>query len=219
MINKKAVALAAAVVGMGAYAAIAQSPAANMSFFVTSSNPKGGNLGGLAGADQVCQSLAQAAGAGRRMWHAYLSTSTVDAKSRIGSGPWYNYKGELIAQNVADLHTADKNKISGTTALTEKGTTPNYLVANAQGQPAPAAQPLQHDILTGTNEDGTKNADTCRDWTVADASAKAMLGHADRLGRNPGLNSWNAIHASQGCGLEQLQPTGGAGLLYCFAVN
>jgi hypothetical protein len=189
-----------------------------MSFFVTSSNPKGGNLGGLAGADQVCQSLAQAAGAGIKTWRAYLSTSTVDAKSRIGNGPWYNAKGELIAQNVADLHTADKNKISGTTALTEKGTAPNYL-RMVDGKAAPAAQPLQHDILTGTNEDGTKNADTCNNWTVGDASAKAMLGHADRLGRNPGLNSWNAIHASQGCGQEQLQPTGGAGMLYCFAAN
>ena len=218
MITRKAVAVAAAVLVTGAYAAIAQSPAANMSFFVTSSNAKGGNLGGLAGADQVCQSLAKTAGAGAKTWRAYLSTSTVDAKSRIGNGPWYNFKGELIAQNVADLHTADKNKISGTTALTEKGTAPNYL-AMVDGKAVPAAQPLQHDILTGTNEDGTKNADTCRDWTVADASAKAMLGHADRLGRNPGLNSWNAIHASQGCGQEQLQPTGGAGLLYCFASN
>jgi hypothetical protein len=220
MINRKALAAAVAVLGMGAYSAIAQSarPAANMSFFVTSSNPKGGNLGGLAGADQVCQSLAQAAGAGNKTWHAYLSTSTVDAKTRIGRGPWYNFKGELIAQNVADLHTADKNKISGTTALTEKGTTPNYL-AMVDGKAAPAAQPLQHDILTGTNEDGTKNADTCKDWTVGDASAKAMLGHADRLGRNPGVNSWNQIHASQGCGLEQLAPTGGAGLLYCFVAN
>jgi hypothetical protein len=197
---------------------IAQSPAANMSFFVTSSNPKGGNLGGLAGADQVCQSLAQAAGTGGKTWRAYLSTSTVDAKSRIGNGPWYNFKGELIAQNVADLHAGDKNKISATTALTEKGTAPNYLVMK-DGKAAPAAQPLQHDILTGTNEDGTKNADTCRDWTAGDASAKAMLGHADRLGRNPGLNSWNAIHASQGCGQEQLAPTGGAGMLYCFAAN
>jgi len=120
---------------------------------------------------------------------------------------------------VADLHTPDKNKLSGTTALTEKGTTPNYLVANAQGQATPAAQPLQHDILTGSNEDGTRNADTCKDWTVGDGSAKAMLGHADRLGRNPGLNSWNQIHTSQGCGLEQLAPTGGAGLLYCFVAN
>lgn len=218
MINRKAVAVAMAVVGLGAYTVIAQTPAANMSFFVTSSNPKGGNLGGLAGADQVCQALAKTAGAGNKTWRAYLSTSTVDAKSRIGNGPWYNYKGELIAQNVADLHTADKNKISGETALTEKGTLPNYLKM-VDGKAAPAAQPLQHDILTGTNEDGTKNADTCNNWTVGDASAKAMLGHADRLGRNPGLNSWNAIHASQGCGQEQLAPTGGAGMLYCFAAN
>jgi hypothetical protein len=218
MITRKTVAAAAVVIGIGAASAVAQSPAANMSFFVTSSNAKGGNLGGLAGADQVCQSLAKTAGAGAKTWRAYLSTSTVDAKSRIGNGPWYNFKGELIAQNVADLHTADKNKISATTALTEKGTVPNYL-AMVDGKAAPAAQPLQHDILTGTNEDGTKNADTCRDWTAGDASAKAMLGHADRLGRNPGLNSWNAIHASQGCGLEQLAPTGGAGLLYCFASN
>jgi hypothetical protein len=218
MIIRKTVAAAAVVFGIGAATAIAQGPAANMSFFVTSSNEKGGNLGGLAGADQVCQSLAKAAGAGGKTWRAYLSTSTVDAKSRIGNGPWYNYKGELIAQNVADLHTADKNKISGETALTEKGTAPNYLKM-VDGKAAPVAQPLQHDILTGTNEDGTKNADTCRDWTVGDASAKAMLGHADRLGRNPGLNSWNAIHASQGCGQAQLQPTGGAGMLYCFASN
>ena len=219
MINRKTVAAAVAVIGLSAYSAIAQSPAANMSFFVTSANAKGGNLGGLAGADQVCQSLAKTAGAGGKTWRAYLSTSTVDAKSRIGRGPWYNFKGELMAQNVADLHTADKNKISGTTALTEKGTIPNYLAVNAQGQAAPAAQPLQHDILTGTNEDGTKNADTCKDWTNGNADAKTMLGHADRLGRNAGVNSWNAIHASQGCGLEQLAPTGGAGLIYCFATN
>jgi hypothetical protein len=197
------------------YNAVAQSPAANMSFFVTSSNPKGGNLGGLAGADAVCQSLAQAAGAGGKTWHAYLSTSTVDAKSRIGNGPWVNSKGQQIAANVADLHSPN-NKISAATALTEKGTAPNYLAGNP---PAPVAQPLQHDILTGTNEDGTKNADTCKDWTVGDASAKAMLGHADRMGRNPGVNSWNAIHPSQGCGMEQLTPTGGAGMLYCFATN
>ena len=105
MINKKIVAATVAAIGMSAYAATAQSPAANMSFFVTSANPKGGNLGGLAGADQVCQGLAKAAGAGNKTWHAYLSTSTVDAKTRIGNGPWYNFKGELIAQNIADLHT------------------------------------------------------------------------------------------------------------------
>jgi hypothetical protein len=220
--NKRPLAAAAvttlAILAAGGYA-IAQSPAANMSFFVTSANPKGGNLGGLAGADAVCQSLAQAAGAGAKTWRAYLSTSTVDAKSRIGNGPWYNAKGELIAQNVADLHTADKNKISNTTALTEKGTLPSYLKLDAQGQAQRPEGQLAHDILTGTNEDGTKNADTCKDWTSGDASSKAMLGHADRLGRNPGLNSWNAIHASQGCGMEQLTPTGGTGLFYCFATN
>src|SRR5512136_2063720 len=129
--------------------AIGQRPAANMSFFVTSANPKGGNLGGLAGADAVCQSLARAAGAGGKTWHAYLSTSTVDAKTRIGNGPWYNFKGERIAANVADLH-GPNNKIAAATSLTEKGTTPNYLAGNP---PAPVAQPLQHDIMTGTNED------------------------------------------------------------------
>ena len=108
-----------AVLAVGVGVALAQAPASNMSFFVSSTNPgKGGNLGGLAGADAHCQSLAQAVGAGGKTWHAYLSTSTVDAKSRIGNGPWYNVKGQLIAQNVADLHSAN-NKISGETALTE----------------------------------------------------------------------------------------------------
>ena len=205
-----------AALSIGSYVLIAQTPAPNMSFFVTSSNPKGGNLGGLAGADAVCQSLAQAAGAGSKTWRAYLSTSTVDAKSRIGNGPWRNFKGEQIAANVADLHSAN-NKISATTALTEKGTTPVYLSGNPPAPPA--GQQLQHDMMTGTKEDGTKDADTCKDWTVGNADAKTMLGHADRLGRNAGVNSWNAIHASQGCGQEQLAPTGGAGLFYCFATN
>jgi hypothetical protein len=154
-------------------------------------------------------------GAGGKTWHAYLSTSTVDAKSRIGNGPWFNFKGQQIATNVADLHSAN-NKITAATSLTEKGTTPNYLSGNP---PAPAVQPLQHDMMTGSNEDGTKNADTCKDWTVGNGDAKAMLGHADRLGRNAGVNSWNSVHTSQGCGLEQLAPTGGAGLFYCFATN
>jgi len=220
MINKKAIAAAGvAVLALGAYTAVAQKPAANMSFFVTSSNPKGGNLGGLKGADALCQSLAKDAGAGGKTWHAYLSTSTVDAKTRIGKGPWYNFKGDLIAQNINDLLTPDKNKISPKTALTEKGTTPNYLAVGADGKAAPVAQPLQHDIMTGTKDDGTKDENTCKDWTVGDASAKAMLGHADRLGRNEGLNSWTAVHLSQGCGLAELAPTGGAGLLYCFATK
>ena len=207
------------VIGMltlGSHLALAQSPAPNMSFFVTSSNAKGGNLGGLTGADAMCQSMARAAGAGNKTWHAYLSTSTVDAKTRIGNGPWYNFKGERIATNVADLHSAN-NKISADTGLTEKGAKPVYLSGNPPA--APAGQQLQHDMMTGSKEDGTKDADTCKDWTVGDASAKAMLGHADRLGRTAGVNSWNAVHASQGCGMEQLQPTGSTGLFYCFATN
>jgi hypothetical protein len=205
-----------AILSIGSQIAFAQTPAPNMSFFVTSANPKGGNLGGLAGADAMCQSLAQAVGAGTKTWRAYMSTSTVDAKSRIGNGPWRNFKGEQIAASVADLHSAN-NKISVDTALTEKGTKPVYLAGNPPA--APAGQQLQHDMMTGTKEDGTKDADTCKDWTSGDATAKAMLGHADRLGRTAGVNSWNAVHASQGCGMEQLTPTGSTGLFYCFATN
>ena len=209
-------AAAIAALTIGSHVASAQTPSPNMSFFVTSSNPKGGNLGGLAGADAMCQALAQAVGAGGKTWRAYLSTSTVDAKTRIGNGPWRNFKGEQIAASVADLHSPN-NKISATTALTEKGTTPTYLSGNPPA--APAGQQLQHDMMTGTKEDGTKDADTCKDWTSDGADAKAMLGHADRLGRNAGVNSWNAIHASQGCGMAQLTPTGSTGLFYCFATN
>jgi hypothetical protein len=205
------------VLTLGAGVALAQTPA-NFSFFVTSSNPgKGGNLGGLAGADAHCQSLAAAVGAGGKTWHAYLSTSTVNAKDRIGRGPWYNVKGQLIAQNVADLHSAN-NKISGETALTEKGTTPTYLTKNAAGEVQRPEGQLAHDIFTGSNEDGTANAATCNNWTDG-ADATAMFGHADRLGRNPGVNSWNAIHPSQGCSMEKLAPTGSTGLFYCFATN
>lgn len=214
--NKSYLALTVIVILSIACLALAQRPTASpiMSFFVTSSNPKGGNLGGLAGADTMCQTLALAVGV-PKTWRAYLSTSTVDAKSRIGNGPWYNAKGERIATSVADLHSAN-NKITAATALTEKGTTPNYLAGNP---PAPTAQPLQHDIMTGSNEDGTKNVDTCKDWTAGNADAMTMLGHADRLGRTAGVNSWNAVHASQGCGLKELESTGGAGLFYCFATN
>lgn len=202
------------VLALGAGVALAQAPA-NFSFFVTSANPgKGGDLGGLSGADAHCQTLAETVGAGGKTWRAYLSTDTVDAKDRIGTGPWYNVKGELIAQSVADLHS-ENNKINADTALNEKGTAPNYLAGTP---PTPVAQPLQHDILTGTNEDGTSSGLTCNNWTDG-ANATATLGHADRIGRNPGVNSWNAIHPSQGCSIEKLVPTGGAGLFYCFATN
>ncbi|MGD8324922.1 MAG: DUF1554 domain-containing protein [Gammaproteobacteria bacterium] len=192
-----------------------EAPENEMSFFVTSVNPgSGGNLGGLAGADAYCQTLAESAGAGGRTWHAYLSTSSEDARDRIGAGPWYNAAGVMIAANVAELH--GDNNLNAETALTESGGLPNYLAGDP---PAPVAQPLEHDILTGTNEDGTAHELTCNDWTDGSADAQAMLGHADRLGRNPGVNSWNAIHPSQGCGMEQLRPTGGAGLFYCFAID
>ena len=211
MNRSKSIALAAAALTFGISAAEAQ----DMSFFVTSSNPgEGGNLGGLAGADAYCQSLATAAGAGDQTWRAYLSTSDENARDRIGDGPWYNAEGDMIAADVDALH--DDPNLDGDTALTESGGKPNYLVGDP---PAPAAQPLQHDILTGTNEDGTANEMTCNNWTDGSEDSQAMLGHADRVGRNPGRNSWNAIHPSQGCGMAQLEPTGGAGMFYCFAID
>ncbi len=206
-----------AAVALGTCPALAQKPAANMSFFVTSANPgKGGNLGGLAGADAYCQSLAQKAGAGNKTWHAFLSTDKVDAKDRIGKGPWYNYKGELIAKDVADLLKPEANKISGETALNEMGKTPNYLTGDPPQRPAGQ---LEHDMLTGTKDDGTASDMTCNNWMDGGDDAKATLGHADRKGRNAGLNSWTDAHASQGCSMEKLAPTGSAGLFYCFATN
>lgn len=210
MTQLKRLVAALGVVTAGTITALAQGPADNMSFFVTSSNPgNGGDLGGLEGADAHCQSLAEMAGAGDREWRAYLSTSSEDARDRIGDGPWYNAEGELIAENVDDLHS-DDNNLTAETALNEKGESPNYI-----GGP----QPLQHDVLTGTNEDGTASDMTCNNWTDGTADSSAMLGHADRLGRNPGVNSWNAVHPSQGCAMENLTPTGGAGMFYCFAAD
>lgn len=194
----------------------AQNP---MTFFVSSSNPgKGADLGGLAGADQHCQSLADAAGAGNHVWRAYLSTSAtstapaVNARDRIGTGPWQNAKGVVIASNVDELH--GNNKINKQTALTEKGE-----VVNGRGD-----TPNKHDILTGSQSDGRAFAGstdmTCGNWTRSDAGA-AMLGHHDRLGLqdDDASRSWNASHPSKGCSLAALASTGSAGLLYCFAVK
>jgi hypothetical protein len=216
MIQARHLVGALGVLTFGMYPALAQGPAENMSFFVTSSNPgSGGNLGGLEGADAHCEALAAAVGAGGKTWRAYLSTSTVDARDRIGTGPWYNAAGVEIAASVADLHSADNN-LTAETALNEQGKAPNYLGGDP---PAPLAQPLQHDILTGTNEDGTASDLTCNDWTDGTANSTATLGHADRLGRNPGVNSWISVHPSQGCAMENLTPTGGAGMFYCFAID
>ena len=185
----------------------------SMSFFITSVGlGKGANLGGLEGADAHCASLAEAAGVTGKTWAAYLSTTTVDAKDRIGSGPWYNAKGEKIADDVASLHS-DANNITKQTGLTEKG----------EPVPGRGDTPNQHDILTGTNADGTKIADqTCGDWTLDGTEGAAMVGHHDRMGPDtlPTAKSWNSAHASRGgCSQEALIGTGGAGFLYCFAAN
>ena len=184
----------------------------SMSFFVTSANPgDGGNLGGLDGADAQCQKLAEAAGSSGETWHAYLSTSSVNARDRIGAGPWYNAKGELIANTVDELHS-DANTISKQTALTEKGD-----VINGRGD-----TPNQHDILTGSNADGTVAAGmTCEDWTSNASTSKGFVGHHDRIGLKDDApsKSWNASHPSRACDAASLVATGGAGLLYCFAAN
>ena len=193
-------------------------PDAKMGFFITSAGlGKGGDLGGLAGADKHCQDLAEAVGAGDRAWRAYLSTqaaggqAAVNARDRIGKGPWYNYGGVLIASNLEELH-GQANKIGKQTGLTEKGAT-----VNGRGD-----SPNQHDMLTGTHADGSAyspDADmTCANWTSSSAG-KAMLGHHDRHGvaGNIDSNSWVEAHASSGCGQSSLIATGGNGYFYCFA--
>lgn len=186
--------------------------AQDMSFFVTSVNPNGGNLGGLAGADGYCEGLAATAGAGGKTWRAYLSTSTVNARDRIGNGPWYNVNGEMIAANLRDLHNGAPN-LTSDKALDQNGNSPNYIGADGN-----VAQPLQHDMMTGSNADGTFSGMSCNDWTDA-GDSMTTLGHGDRRGRDAGVNSWNSVHPSQGCSLEKLAPTGSAGLFYCFATD
>jgi hypothetical protein len=189
----------------------------SMSFFVTSVGlGKGGNLGGLEGADRHCQELAQAAGAGGKTWHAYLSTQgkdAVNAKDRIGSGPWFNAKGVQIAANVADLHS-DNNKINKETALDEKG-------GPVKGR---TDTPIQHDMLTGSQHDGTAvpgpDDATCSNWTSSvDGNGNAVVGHHDLIGNTQGPNFWNYSHKTPGCAPANLQRVGGAGLFYCFATN
>jgi hypothetical protein len=206
-----------ASVALLAFGASAQAQQSAMSFFVTSVGlGKGGDLGGLQGADRHCQSLAQAAGAGARTWRAYLSTQGtggVNAKDRIGNGPWSNAKGVAIAAGVAELHGPD-NKISKETALDEKG-------MGLRG--AGDERPNQHDMLTGTQQDGTAitGADaTCGNWTSsADGEGGAMVGHHDLRGNTQGPNFWNFSHKTPGCAAANLQRVGGLGLFYCFATN
>ena len=194
-----------------------------MSFFVTSTGSgKGADLGGLAGADQHCQALAGAAGAGGKTWRAYVSTQgkdgaqTVNARDRIGKGPWRNAKGELIARDVDQLHSASNN-VTKQTALSEKG----------QPISGRGDTPTQHDILTGSRADGTAFSSgdpdmTCGNWTRSGAEGVAVVGHHDRNGptADPWSTSWNSSHQSRGgCSQEALRGTGGAGLLYCFAAK
>ena len=184
----------------------------SMSFFLTSSGPgNGADLGGLSGADAYCQSLAEAAGVGSRNWRAYLSTDSVNARDRIGDGPWHNANGILIANDVDDLHS-EKANVNKQTAVDENGN-----VVNGSGD-----SPNRHDILTGTRIDGTAFDDgdnhTCDNWT-ASGDGSAHVGHHDRLARgNPG-SPWNDAHSSRGCSQENLQGTGGDGLFYCFAAD
>ena len=202
----------------------AQAQSADTSFFLTSNGPgKGGDLGGIAGADRHCQSLAQAAGAGAKTWRAYLSTQAADgqpavnAKDRIGKGPWKNAKGDVVAKDVSDLHSAGNN-MTKQTALSEKGE-----VINGRGD-----TPNRHDVLTGSQPDGTAFAAgddrTCKNWTSSTQGA-AMVGHSDRIGLrdDDASKSWNSSHPSRGpeggCSASDLKSTGGDGLFYCFAAN
>ncbi len=188
---------------------LAQTPAPTTTFFVTSVGPgDGANLGGLAGADRHCQSLAQAKGLGNRTWRAYLSTQgaqAVNAKDRIGKGPWYNAKGVLVAQNVADLHSKKSSTVTEENIMTETG-----------------GRPSRHDMLTGSQLDGTAfppgEDRTCANWTSND-KGRPWVGHSDLKAKGVPPSPFNSAHASAGCSPAALQSTGGDGLFYCFAAN
>jgi hypothetical protein len=235
MNNKQWIAFALCAGTIGAAPAFAQNAAPNMSFFITSAGSgQGANLDGLAGADAHCDELATAVGAGNKTWRAYLSATAaggqpqVNARDRVGSGPWFNSKGVQIAASVADLHS-DNNKIDKENGLTEKGT-----AVNGVGD-----TPNTHDILTGSGTDGRlappapipppPNAPagtqpspapanlTCNNWTGGDT--RATVGHHDGMGFGPTGSSWNSAHASRGCSQEELVVSGGAGMFYCFATD
>jgi hypothetical protein len=216
-----------ALAGLAGLAACATQPATGpMSFFVSSvGGGKGGDLGGLAGADALCQRLATSAGAGAKTWRAYLSTPpvyasasapavpAVNARERIGKGPWYNAKGVLIARDLEHLHNG--NNISKETALDERG----------NGVKGRGDTPNEHDVLTGSRVDGTafspQTDTTCGSWTKSGDEGSAIVGHHDRSGPTPEVwaKSWNFSHPSAGCSQPRLASTGGSGRLYCFAAN
>lgn len=194
----------------------AEAQSARMNFFVTSAGSgEGADLGGIAGADALCASLGYNAGFSDLTWRAYLSTTAangepaVNARDRIGSGPWYNYRGEMIAESVDDLHS-ENNNLNKETALTERG-----LQVNGRGD-----EPNQHDILTGSTLEGmasdAEGDTTCSNWTSG-GEGSALVGHHDRQGGGANPSSWNSAHGSRGCSQEDLVGTGGNGYFYCFA--
>ncbi len=206
---------AVALLSLAALSATATKAAdSNMSFFITSAGSgDGANLGGLKGADGICNTLAKAAGSSKT-WQAYLSTSgdgAINARDRIGKGPWYNAKGVMVAKSVDHLHSAD-NALTKNNSLNEKGE-----VVNGRGD-----KPNKHDILTGSNLDGTamKGKElTCENWTSNDEFGNAMVGHHDRTGGGGHPKSWNSAHPSKDCTQKGLQAWGGSGKFYCFATN
>jgi hypothetical protein len=210
--------IAAAVAALCGAAVWAQQADPNMSFFITSTGSgDGANLGGLEGADQHCEQLAEAVGAGGKTWRAYLSTTAtpggeaaVNARDRIGTGPWYNVRGVMVAESVDHLHS-DDNNLGKETSLSEKAEQ-----INGRGD-----TPNMHDILTGSTVDGrvSEAGNTCANWTTSASDGSAEVGHHDRQGGGANPTSWNASHASRGCGQEDLQGTGGNGLFYCFAID
>ena len=206
------------VVALAALPVSAQNADSKMSFFIVSSGPgNGADLGGLAGADARCQMLARAVGGGERTWRAYLSATAsggqaaVNARDRIGSGPWFNAKGVQVARDVDDLHS-DNNNLTKETQLNEYGQ-----MVNGRGD-----SPNRHDVLTGAQLDGTafsgSDDTTCGNWT-SHGEGSAQVGHHDRTGGGKNPTSWNSAHGSRGCSQENLQGTGGDGLYYCFAVD
>ncbi len=213
--------LACAAAALSACAPTQRDNPSPMTFFVTSANPgRGGDLGGLAGADAYCQRLATAAGAGGKAWRAYLSTvpaggaAAVNARDRIGPGPWRNAKGEVIARSVEELH-GPANNLNKQTALTEKGA-----AVSGRGDPVNL-----HDILTGSTADGRASVGaasdtTCGNWTRSGEGA-AIVGHHDRVGLNESapMKSWNSSHPTRGCSVDAFRTTGGGGLFYCFAAK
>jgi len=210
--------LVLAVAGLSLGLAPAPPQDTSMSFFITSAGPgNGADLGGLEGADRHCQALAEAAGAGDKEWRAYLSASATDgqpavnARDRIGEGPWHNAEGVMVARALEHLH-GDDNNLGKQTSLSETGE-----VINGRGD-----DPNRHDILTGTQLDGTafpaEPDRTCRNWTSS-GEGSAQIGHHDRTGGGADPTSWNSAHATRGCSQEDLRGTGGDGLFYCFARN